>query len=89
MLDIAKELGLEIAHSDHQVSIDSTQIKNSTIPGALSGKARASVMFVGPLLLRNGEVSIGYPGGCSIGRRPIDQFLQGFKAFFDYILCCI
>ena len=36
-------------------------------------------MLAGPLLARFKEVTLPHPGGCIIGQRPIDLFLDGFK----------
>jgi UDP-N-acetylglucosamine 1-carboxyvinyltransferase len=41
---------------------------------------RASILFVGPLLARAGSAQFPFPGGCVIGRRPVDLFLDGWKA---------
>lgn len=40
---------------------------------------RGSVMLLGPLLARFGEVNIPKPGGDKIGRRRLDTHFQGFK----------
>jgi UDP-N-acetylglucosamine 1-carboxyvinyltransferase len=40
---------------------------------------RASILILGPLLTRFGEVKISLPGGCAIGTRPIDIHLEGLK----------
>lgn len=50
------------------------------LPAELVNKFRASIMFVGPLLVTCGEVYFPHPGGCVIGAgtRPIDMFLDGF-----------
>ena len=45
----------------------------------LAGKLRASIILAGPVLARAGKVSMPYPGGCVIGKRPIDLFLDGFQ----------
>ena len=42
-------------------------------------KMRASIIFSGPILARFGELTFPHPGGCVIGARPIDLFLEGFK----------
>jgi UDP-N-acetylglucosamine 1-carboxyvinyltransferase len=42
-------------------------------------KARATYYLIPPLLARFGEVSITYPGGCSIGKRPIDGIIKGLE----------
>ncbi|MBR0399373.1 MAG: UDP-N-acetylglucosamine 1-carboxyvinyltransferase [Mogibacterium sp.] len=41
---------------------------------------RASVFTMGPLLARAGKVIMPMPGGCTIGKRPIDLHLKGFRA---------
>ncbi|MDO8548146.1 MAG: UDP-N-acetylglucosamine 1-carboxyvinyltransferase [bacterium] len=46
----------------------------------IAERLRASIVLAGPVLARYGEVTFPYPGGCVLGERPIDLFLQGFKA---------
>jgi len=46
----------------------------------IAERLRASIVLTGPVLARWGEVTFPYPGGCVLGERPIDLFLQGFKA---------
>ncbi|OGL65627.1 UDP-N-acetylglucosamine 1-carboxyvinyltransferase [Candidatus Uhrbacteria bacterium RIFCSPLOWO2_01_FULL_47_24] len=80
MLEIVQKLGANVKKDGHTVTIDPSSTVSHHITPELSGKARSSIMLVGPLLLAFGEVTIGHPGGCIIGRRPIDQFLEGFRA---------
>ena len=42
---------------------------------------RASFLVAGPILARSGLAKVPYPGGCSIGSRPVDIHLKGFEAF--------
>ncbi|MDF2944541.1 MAG: murA2, partial [Herbinix sp.] len=42
-------------------------------------KMRSSILYLGALLGRFHEVTIAYPGGCSIGKRPIDYHLNAIK----------
>ncbi len=82
-LELFNELGGDVnslSNGSHEL-----QIKNITrndLDPNLAKKFRASVMFVGPLLARTGEVKFPHPGGCIIGpaARPIDLFLEGFQA---------
>ena len=37
-------------------------------------------VVMGPLLARNGHAKVAMPGGCAIGKRPIDLHLKGFQA---------
>jgi len=81
-LDIIKDLGGEVELSQDQVKINTASIKQGELKPDLANKLRASIMFVGPLLARLGQVKFPHPGGCVIGagKRPIDLFLEGFEA---------
>jgi len=83
MLEILEELGaeIEIDKENKKVEIDPKGIKIGNLQGELVKKLRASILLVGPLLARFGEVDMTYPGGCVIGKRPIDLFLDGFEKF--------
>ncbi len=50
------------------------------IPRDLASKMRASILLMGPILARKGRAKLPLPGGCSIGARPIELHLKGFKA---------
>ena len=43
------------------------------------GELRSSVIFLGALLTRMGEVELSYPGGCELGPRPIDLHLGALR----------
>lgn len=47
---------------------------------AIAEQLRASIILTGPVLARYGEVTFPYPGGCVLGERPIDLFLDGYRA---------
>jgi UDP-N-acetylglucosamine 1-carboxyvinyltransferase len=49
-------------------------------PYDLVTSMRASFFVAGPLLAKTGYAKVPMPGGCSIGTRPIDIHLKGFKA---------
>lgn len=51
----------------------------SDMPTDISKRFRASIVVSGPLLARLGKISFPHPGGCVIGARPIDLFLEGFQ----------
>src|SRR6185312_940649 len=56
------------------------QIVDTTAPYELVSKRRASFWVIGPLLARMGEARVSLPGGCAIGTRPVDLFLDGLQA---------
>lgn len=77
--EILTSLGVDVQIKNHQVSIDSRQMVNAVIPCELSSKLRASYYFMGALLGKYKRVKMCFPGGCSIGERPINLHLKGFE----------
>src|SRR5574344_2556068 len=78
--DILKYLGANVTRKNNTMVIDSSTIKNKEIPENISSKLRASYYFMSALLGKYKKVEMYFPGGCSIGARPIDQTLKGFRA---------
>lgn len=79
--DILKHLNAEIERRDNGLLyISSSSIKNMKIDKKLAKKIRASYYFMGALLGKYKKCEICFPGGCSIGTRPIDLHLKGFEA---------
>lgn len=60
--------------------INNSHIKKSDLDQSLSCRLRTSLLFIGPLLARFGQASLPQPGGCVIGKRPIDLFIDSFKS---------
>ncbi|MDF1608808.1 UDP-N-acetylglucosamine 1-carboxyvinyltransferase [Hoeflea sp. YIM 152468] len=54
-------------------------IVDTTAPYELVSKMRASFWVIGPLLARMGEARVSLPGGCAIGTRPVDLFIDGLR----------
>jgi UDP-N-acetylglucosamine 1-carboxyvinyltransferase len=81
MLELLEALGAEIKidKEKKEVEINPEKIQDGILQGDLVKKLRASILLVGPLLARFGKVKMSYPGGCVIGKRPIDMFLDGFQ----------
>ena len=73
-------LNAYIKREERKVTIDSSKIINKEIPEAISKKLRASYYFMSSLLGKYKYVEMYFPGGCSIGARPIDQTLKGYRA---------
>jgi UDP-N-acetylglucosamine 1-carboxyvinyltransferase len=57
-----------------------SSIVDTTAPYELVSKMRASFWVIGPLLARRGEARVSLPGGCAIGTRPVDLFIDGLRA---------
>ncbi len=78
--EILEFLGAKVIRKDNQMIIDPTNLQNKEIPESKSKKLRASYYFMAALLGKYKHVEMYFPGGCSIGARPIDQTLKGFRA---------
>ena len=76
--EILEYLGAKVKRTDKEIEINSKEIKNKEIPEEISKKLRASYYFMAALLGREKKVVMHFPGGCNIGKRPIDQTLKGF-----------
>lgn len=80
LLSILTEMGASVKFENNICEIDTTNV-SSFEPNAKKVKhIRASILLLGPLLARFGEVKMALPGGCFIGARPINTTLSGFEA---------
>jgi UDP-N-acetylglucosamine 1-carboxyvinyltransferase len=79
VLLILKFLGADVAVDGTTVTIQSKNLQNRPIPHDLVSKLRGSIVFLGPLLARFGEVEMSYPGGCVLGKRPVEAHIQAFQ----------
>lgn len=82
MVQILKQLNAKVDFNQEkkQIKIDASEHLNNEASYELVIKIRASILIMGPLLVRNGGVNMALPGGCSIGNRPIELHLKGFQA---------
>ncbi len=79
--EILEKLGAKIHwNSANEITIDSKNIETTEAPLDLTSKFRASYYLLGSLLSRKGSATVGMPGGCKLGARPIDQHIKGFEA---------
>jgi UDP-N-acetylglucosamine 1-carboxyvinyltransferase len=62
------------------INFTARQIVDTTAPYELVSKMRASFWVLGPLLARMGTAKVSLPGGCAIGTRPVDLFIEGLQA---------
>jgi len=79
LIEILRNLDADISRDDSTLTISTKDIIRSDPDPKLVKQLRSSIMLAGPLLARFGEVTMAHPGGCIIGKRPIDMFLAGFK----------
>ncbi len=80
MVSILKTFGAKITSSKDTLTVCAKNLKTTLPNEKIAGRLRASFLFMGPLLSREGFVTMPLPGGCAIGLRPIDLHIKGFKA---------
>lgn len=79
MLSLLAHLGVSFYWKEHSLCIRAAHIDEIEIRKEDTELTRASILILGAMLGRMGEVKIAYPGGCAIGKRPIDYHLDGFR----------
>ena len=81
MSDLLIALGVSVTMdiAGKKITIDATGLLSTDLDHTISQSMRSSVVTTGPLLGRYGHVSFPAPGGCVIGTRPIDLFIEGYK----------
>lgn len=80
MKGVIEALGARVEWHDDVMEITPPEHLGTEAPEELVRGMRASIQIMGPLLAKVGEVHIAQPGGCSIGHRPVDFHLRGFRA---------
>ena len=80
LCDILKQLKVKVNRSTESLVINPQNMQNVEIEEEYSKKLRASYYFMGALLGKYKKAVMYFPGGCSIGARPIDLHLKGFEA---------
>ena len=79
MIDILTSIGCKIDFTDHVLVIDSSNLTSNKIDEGYVKKMRSSIIVLGAMLSRLEQVEIYEPGGCAIGKRPIDLHLNSLR----------
>lgn len=79
-LAILRALGAKTARTGSTLTVDTGPLTASAVPAAPATRMRSSVLFAGALLARTGRAQVPHPGGCPLGRRPIDLHRSAFEA---------
>ena len=80
LIEIMTIMGAKIERNEDSLIIDPRGVKNMPMPFGKINSLRASYYFYGSLLGRYGQATVGLPGGCDLGPRPIDLHLKAFEA---------
>lgn len=79
MIEILKSLGMKIEYGGGKAVISPGKLSLKNLNRSLVKKMRSSILILGPLLARLEQISVPEPGGCIIGKRPIDTHLYALK----------
>ena len=84
--DLVNHLGVNVKIFDnHTMRIKGNGLNGFTIPLDMGGLYRTATMVIGPLLQRFGKAIVPNPGGCRLGKRPVDWHISGLKALGAHI----
>lgn len=80
LIEIFGSIGVRAAYAaKNTVSIEARKVSTTTVTHERAMKMRGSILMFGPLLGRFGHVQLPYPGGCVIGKRPVDSHLHAMR----------
>ena len=80
LIDIMTLMGAKVERDGETLIIDPRGVQDMPMPFGKINSLRASYYFYGSLLGRYGQATVGLPGGCDLGPRPIDLHLKAFEA---------
>ena len=78
LIEIIEVMGGSVKRDGETLEIDPRGVKDMPMPFGKINSLRASYYFYGSLLGRYGQATVGLPGGCDLGPRPIDLHLKAF-----------
>lgn len=79
MVTLLRHVGCMVVVHHRTIYVDATHVTETRLPADEVGRLRSSILFLGALIGRCKEATIGMPGGCSIGERPIDIHLFALR----------
>ena len=80
LIEIIEVMGGSVKRDGETLEIDPRGVKDMPMPFGKIKSLRASYYFYGSLLGSYGRATVGLPGGCDLGPRPIDLHLKAFEA---------
>ena len=84
---LLEDLGCKTGAEGHTLWIDASEIRKNELDAALTARMRGSVLLMGALLGRCQEVILPFPGGCVIGKRPVNYHLDIMQRMGTEVVC--
>ena len=79
MIEILRSIGCGVLYEGDVLQIDASEICLENISRECVGKMRSSILLLGAALGRCRRMILDYPGGCTIGARPVDIHLKALE----------
>ncbi|MBP7671014.1 UDP-N-acetylglucosamine 1-carboxyvinyltransferase [Candidatus Gracilibacteria bacterium] len=79
MTKIIEHFGVKTEFSNGTLTIDAKKLVKKPAPEDLVKKMRASILILGALLPRIGEVKMAFPGGCVLGKRSVSTHTSALE----------
>lgn len=79
MSELLSGMGASVLRRSDRVSITTDAVTEPELTEEISKRLRASIIFIGPMLARFRSATFPHPGGCVLGARPIDLFVEGLE----------
>lgn len=86
MAELLKICGCSVEFHSHTMTIDASDAENGILSGEYGTKMRASVILMGSCLGRFGKFVMPPPGGCAIGRRPVDFHADAMRKLGAHVV---
>ena len=80
MADLLRLCGCKVDYSEHVMTIDASGASNGVLDSEYGSKMRASIILMGGCLGRFGRFVMPPPGGCAIGKRPVDFHVHAMRS---------
>lgn len=77
--ELLAQLGVKIERNGDNLTVEAKKIETLRLDPEKSKTIRTSILLAGALLGRFGRAEFYHPGGCVLGKRPVDLFLEGFQ----------
>lgn len=78
-IELLRDLGANVEKKQRTLRVITKNLGKTSLCPEIAKRLRASIVLIGPLLGKMGSAFFPHPGGCVIGKRPIDLFLEGWK----------
>lgn len=80
LLRLLSSMNVKLTFKKDSLLLDPTDARNVDLSQKDVGTIRASILLLGPILARFGSIKLPLPGGCSIGKRPVNFHLEALRA---------